>query len=94
MIKTTYAPERAVYTLEDGMESAGPLTLIVGPAEYIRLDLHEAAVAAARAEGMRAAADEDLILEALIEANDLDVSFVDFAKAVAATIRTAAESRQ
>ena len=66
MIKTTYAPERAVYTLEDGMESAGTLTLIAGPAEYIRLDLHEAAIAAARAEGI-----PQEVRAALVDAQEL-----------------------
>ena len=66
-------------------------------AGYIRADLHDAAIAAARAEGVREgmlkAADEDLIWEALTDANDVDVSFLDFARAVARAIRAAAEAQ-
>lgn len=33
------APEMAVYTVEDGMEAAGPFTPVKPPVEYVRADL-------------------------------------------------------
>ena len=35
---TILAPEMVVYTIEDGLEAAGPYTPIVAPVEYLRSD--------------------------------------------------------